>query len=233
MHESCRIANAASESKRKKIEIFTVGSSAYEEAVELVRHTENPDRPDATGHRVSADSSQYSQRREGGVTGRKYLLVVSTVQKVPIGRILCDRVGMRSDVTARLGPGDRERLEAVLADRNSPQKHVWRARIILATAEGCVTTEVIRRAGVSKPCVWRWQRRFMEARVDGLLRDKTRKPGETPVPDPVVARLIERTLGDPRARPRTGPVGRWPVPWAWWSAQSRRSGPPMAWRRTG
>jgi len=44
--------------------------------------------------------------------------------------------GMRNDVEVRLGPGDRERLEAVLADRNSPQKHVWRARIILATAEG-------------------------------------------------------------------------------------------------
>src|SRR5512144_177168 len=102
---------------------------------------------------------------------------------------------MRSDVEVRLGPGDRERLEAVLADRNSAQKHVWRARIILATAEGCGTMEIMRRAGVSKPCVWRWQRRFMEAGVDGLLRDKTRKPGR--VPGPVAARLIERTLGAP------------------------------------
>ena len=39
----------------------------------------------------------------------------------------------------------------------------------------------MRRAGVSKPSVWRWQRRFMEAGVDGLLRDKTRKPGKAPV----------------------------------------------------
>jgi hypothetical protein len=31
---------------------------------------------------------------------------------------------------------DRERLAAVGADRNGRQKHVWRARIILATAEG-------------------------------------------------------------------------------------------------
>jgi len=105
--------------------------------------------------------------------------------------------GMRNGVEVRLRPGDRERLEAVLSDRNSPQKHVWRARIILATAEGCGTTEVMRRAGVSKPCVWRWQRRFMEAGVDGLVHDKTRKPGKAPVPDQVVARLIERTLGDP------------------------------------
>ena len=53
----------------------------------------------------------------------------------------------------------------------------------------------MRRAGVSKPCVWRWQRRFMEAGVDGLLRDKTRKPGKAPIPGPIAARLIERTLG--------------------------------------
>ena len=90
---------------------------------------------------------------------------------------------------------DRQRLEAVVGV--GPQKHVWRAQIILATAEGCGTAEIMRRAGVSKPCVWRWQRRFMEAGVDGLLHDKTRKPGKAPVPDPVVGRLIARTLGDP------------------------------------
>jgi transposase len=55
----------------------------------------------------------------------------------------------------------------------------------------------MRRAGVSKPCVWRWQRRFMESGVDGLVHDKTRKPGKAPVSDHLVARLIERTLGDP------------------------------------
>jgi hypothetical protein len=59
---------------------------------------------------------------------------------------------MRSDVKVWLGPGDGERLEAVVADRSSSQKHVWRTRIILATAEGCGTAEIMRRAGVSKPC---------------------------------------------------------------------------------
>ena len=37
----------------------------------------------------------------------------------------------------------------------------------------------------------------MEAGVDGLLRDKTRKPGKAPVPAPVVTQLIEWTLGEP------------------------------------
>jgi hypothetical protein len=36
------------------------------------------------------------------------------------------------DVTAV----DRDQFEAIGADRNSPQKHVWRAAIVLATADG-------------------------------------------------------------------------------------------------
>ena len=68
---------------------------------------------------------------------------------------------------------DRRRLEAIVADRSAPQKHVWRAHIILATAEGCGTAEIMRRSCKSKPVVWRWQARFMAEGVDGLTRDKT------------------------------------------------------------
>ena len=50
---------------------------------------------------------------------------------------------------------DRHRLEAIVSDRSAPQKHVWRANIILATAEGCGTAEIMRRSGKSKPVVWR------------------------------------------------------------------------------
>jgi hypothetical protein len=50
---------------------------------------------------------------------------------------------------------DRRRLEAIVADRSAPQKHVWRAHVILATVEGCGTAEIMRRSGKSKPVVWR------------------------------------------------------------------------------
>ena len=33
-----------------------------------------------------------------------------------------------------LSSDDRARLEAVVADRNAPQKHAWRARIVLFAA---------------------------------------------------------------------------------------------------
>ncbi len=84
-----------------------------------------------------------------------------------------------------------------MQDRNTPQKHAARARIILATADGCGTMEIMRRSGLSKPVVWRWQERFMHEGVDGLLRDKTRPPGKAPLPDEVVARVVELTLGEP------------------------------------
>jgi hypothetical protein len=47
-------------------------------------------------------------------------------------------------------PAERKRLLAILADRNSPQKHAWRARIVLLTAEGHGTAEIMRQAGVAK-----------------------------------------------------------------------------------
>ena len=101
---------------------------------------------------------------------------------------------MRNGVEVRLDPGDRERLETVVADRNSLQKHVWRAEIVLLTADGLGTNEIMRRTGKSKPCVWRWQERFMTDGVDGLLRDKTRPPGKAPISEAVVSELIEKTL---------------------------------------
>ena len=104
---------------------------------------------------------------------------------------------MREGISVEVSAADCERLAAVVADRNSPQKHVWRAQIILATAEGCGTAEVMRRAGVSKHCVWRWQERFMREGVVGLLRDKTRKPGLPPLPSAVNKRIIKLTQGEP------------------------------------
>jgi Homeodomain-like domain len=68
---------------------------------------------------------------------------------------------MRKGVEVRLGPGDREWLEAVIGSGNSPQKHVWRARIVLLSADGIGTMAIQRQTGKGKPTIWRWQARFM------------------------------------------------------------------------
>src|SRR6267142_4264368 len=85
---------------------------------------------------------------------------------------------MRAGIVVNVTRADRRRLEAIVSDRSAPQKHVWRVQIILATADGCGTAEIMRRSGKAKPVVWTWQARFMVEGVDGLLRDKTRPPGK-------------------------------------------------------
>ena len=61
--------------------------------------------------------------------------------------LLCGASYAQADIifTAKVTPDDRRRLEAIVSDRNAPQKHVWRAKIILATADGCGTSEIMRR----------------------------------------------------------------------------------------
>ncbi len=104
---------------------------------------------------------------------------------------------MRRDIVVDVSAADRARLEAIVADRNSPQKHVWRARIVLLTDAGLGTVEIMRRTGKSKTCVWRWQERFMQAGVDGLRRDKTRPSRIPPVGAETTERVIALTQGDP------------------------------------
>ncbi len=114
---------------------------------------------------------------------------------------------MRPGIIVEVSPGDRERLLGIAADRNSPQKHAWRARIVLLTAEGCGTAEIMRQAQVAKTAVWRWQERFMHEGVDGLLRDKTRPSRIPPLAPEVAERVVALTLGPP-----PGETTHWTAP---------------------
>ena len=90
--------------------------------------------------------------------------------------------GMRKGITVEVTPADRARLQSIIQDRNSPQKHVWRARIIVLTADGAGTTAITRAVGKGETVVWRWQERFMHQGVEGLTRDKTRPSCIPPLP---------------------------------------------------
>ena len=72
---------------------------------------------------------------------------------------------MRAGIVVKVTRDDRRRLEEIVADRSAPQKHVWRARVILCTADGLGTNAVVAATGRSKTTVWRWQARFMAAGV--------------------------------------------------------------------
>jgi hypothetical protein len=88
---------------------------------------------------------------------------------------------MAQSICVVLNTAEREQLAAIVADRNWPRKHVERACIVLASPDRHWAQRVAQNIGVSRPTVWRWRQRFAETGVEGLLRDKTRKPGKRPI----------------------------------------------------
>lgn len=100
----------------------------------------------------------------------------------------------RNDICLYLSPADRAELQSLVADRNTPRKLVWRAQIVLATADGHGTGEIMRRADTSKPTVWRWQERYLDEGLDGLKRDKTRPSRVPPLPRETRLTVIAKTV---------------------------------------
>src|SRR6202023_596874 len=110
---------------------------------------------------------------------------------------MCYAGFMAQTVCVIVSAVDRERLEAIVVDRNQRQKYVERARIVLASADRGPAQRVAQSIGVSRPTVWRWQQRFAESGVEGLLRDKTRKPGKVPIAAETMARVVALTCTEP------------------------------------
>ena len=100
----------------------------------------------------------------------------------------------RDDICLYLNPADRAELQALVADRNSPRKLVWRAEIVLAIADGHGPAQIMRRASTSKPTVWRWQARYLDEGVDGLKHDKTRPSRVPPLPRETRLKVIAKTV---------------------------------------
>ncbi len=103
---------------------------------------------------------------------------------------------MKNPACIWLCPEDLTRLERLVADRNTSRKVVCRSRIVLLSADGHGTMEIMRRAGTSKPTVWRWQARYLEAGVDGLLASARPLP---PRPQGAIAQLRAELGPRPRA----------------------------------
>jgi len=104
---------------------------------------------------------------------------------------------MAQQVCVVLSTAEREQLAAIAADRNRQRKQIERARIVLASADRYSVQQVAQSVGVSRPTVWRWQQRFAESGIDGLLRDKTRKPGKAPLAAVTTARVVALTCAEP------------------------------------
>jgi transposase len=93
-----------------------------------------------------------------------------------------------------LSPEDRASLEGWVADRNTPQKLVWRARIVLMWAGGAGVTAIVRTTGKTKRTAYRWRARFVERGLEGLRRDASRPGRKPPLSAAQIERVVEMTL---------------------------------------
>src|SRR5271169_3142752 len=89
---------------------------------------------------------------------------------------------------------DRERLERLVRDRNTPQKLVWRARIVLLASDGLTAEGIAAAVGKSLLTVRRWRRRYVAKGVDGLLKDATRRSRVKPLTPEKIKQVVDMTL---------------------------------------
>src|SRR5258708_33259682 len=68
---------------------------------------------------------------------------------------------MRKIERISITAADRERLERLVRDRNTPQKGVWRARIVLLASDGRTAEAIAAAGGKSLLAVRRWGHRFV------------------------------------------------------------------------
>src|SRR6185312_11851140 len=76
---------------------------------------------------------------------------------------------MRTEISITLKPSDRRRLAALARDRNAPHKHVWRAEIVLLSASGVGTNEIMRQTARRK--IAEVEAELVVARIDILKAD--------------------------------------------------------------
>jgi transposase len=89
---------------------------------------------------------------------------------------------------------DRAELAGWVVGRNTPQKLVWRARIVLMWADGAGVTAIVRALGKTKKTAYRWRDRCIELGIEGLKRDASRPGRKKPLAAATIARVVDMTL---------------------------------------
>jgi transposase len=102
--------------------------------------------------------------------------------------------GMTTKAQIQLSPEDWAALEAWVAGRNTPQKLVWRARIVLMWADGAGITLIINATGKTKRTAYRWRERYLERGIEGLRHDASRPGRKKPLDAASIERVVRMTL---------------------------------------
>jgi transposase len=101
---------------------------------------------------------------------------------------------MRKIERISISETDHERLQRLVRDRNTPQKIVWRARIVLLGADGLQAIAIAAAVGKSVLTVRRWRRRYAAKGVEGRLKDATRPPRRKPLTAEKIKQVVHMTL---------------------------------------
>ena len=117
--------------------------------------------------------------------------------------------GMTTESWVQLSPEDRAELGGWLAGRNTPQKLVWRARIVLMWADGAGITKIVQATGKTKRTAYRWRDRYVERGIEGLRRDASRPGRKKPLDAATIERVVLSRFTRSRRRARIGRRASW------------------------
>ena len=92
-----------------------------------------------------------------------------------------------------LSEDERERLTSWAARRKTSQALALRSRIVLRCAEGFTSDSVAEYLRVDPKTVWKWRKRFVERRLEGVL-DEPRPGAPRKIGDADIERLVTMTL---------------------------------------
>jgi transposase len=101
---------------------------------------------------------------------------------------------IKTEACIWLSPADRTTLEGWVSGRNTPQKLVWRARIVLLSADRTGVMAIARAVGTSKVTVARWQERYLAKGLTGLRHDATRPGRKPPLSAQTIEQIVHQTL---------------------------------------
>lgn len=99
-----------------------------------------------------------------------------------------------------LSDEDRVTLERWVKSRAVGAKQTLRAKIVLMTAEGRPTAELMKTLQVSNPTLNLWRKRYLDSGIEGLKKGKTRPSRVSPLPQEKEQEILTLTLtGKPAA----------------------------------
>lgn len=101
---------------------------------------------------------------------------------------------IKTEACIWLSRAARTMLEGWVSGRNTPQKLVWRARIVLLSAGHVGVMAITRAVGKSKVTVARWQERYLAQGIEGLRRDATRPGRKPPLNAEIIQQVVHKTL---------------------------------------